>query len=69
MIKYIREEIYKKYDRIYDNISTPLKNDFEKIVVGLELQNGKIIKDNYKQILYKEDISDIIDKKSLLKYK
>ena len=67
MIKFIREEIYKKYDRIYDNISIPLKNDFEKIVVGLELQNGKIIKDNYKRIFYKEEIKDIIDKKYLLK--
>ena len=67
MIKFIREEIYKKYDRIYDNISIPLKNDFEKIVVGLELQNGKMIKDSYKQIIYKEEINDIIDKKFLLK--
>ena len=67
MIKFIREEIYKKYDRIYDNISTPLKNDFEKIIIGLELQNGKMIKDNYKQITFKEDIKDIIDKKYLLK--
>ena len=67
MIKFIREELYKKYDRIYDNISVPLKNDFEKIIVGLELQNGKTIKENYKQIFYKEEIKDIIDKKSLLK--
>ena len=63
MIKFIREEIIKKYDRIYANLSVPLKNDFEKIIVGLELQNGKMIKDNYKQIYYKEDIKDIIDKK------
>ena len=67
MIKFIREEIVKKYDRIYANLSVPLKNDFEKIIVGLELQNGKMIKDNYKQIYYKEDIKDIIDKKYILK--
>ena len=67
MIKFIREEIIKKYDRIYDNISVPLKNDFEKIIIGLELQNGKMIKDNYKQVYYKEDIKDIIDKKYILK--
>ena len=67
MIKIIREEIYKKYDSIYDNIIIHLENDFEKIVIGLELQNGKMIKDSYKRIIFKEEISDIIDKKSLLK--
>ena len=67
MIKNIEEELYKKYNRIYENIKIPLKNDFEKIIIGLELQNGKMIKDNYKQITFKEEIKDIIDKKYLLK--
>ena len=67
MIKIIREEIYKKYDSIYDNIIIHLENDPEKITIVLELQNGKMIKDSYKQIIFKEEISDIIDKKSLLK--
>ena len=66
MIKFIREELYKKYNRIFDNISIPLKNNFENIIVGLELQNGKMIKDNYRQIYYNEEITDIIDKKYLL---
>ena len=67
MIKFIKDEIYKKYDRIYENIKIPLKNNFEKIIIGLELQNGKMIKDNYKQISFKEDIKNIIDKKNILK--
>ena len=67
MMQFIKEELYNKYNRIYENIKIPFKNNFEKIIVGLELQNGKLIKDNYKQITYKEDIKDIIDKKSLLK--
>ena len=67
IIKNIEEELYKKYNRIYENIKIPLKNDFEKIIIGLELQNGKMIKDNYKQITFKEEIKDIIDKKYLLK--
>ena len=67
MMQFIKEELYNKYNRIYENIKTPFKNNFEKIIVGLELQNGKLIKDNYKQITYKEDIKDIIDKKNLLK--
>ena len=67
MIKNIEEELYKKYNRIFENIKIPLKNDFEKIIIGLELQNGKMIKDNYKQITFKEEIKDIIDKKYLLK--
>ena len=67
MMKNLEEELYKKYNRIYENIKTPLKNNFEKIIVGLELQNGKMIKDSYKQITFKEEINDIIDKKHLLK--
>ena len=67
MIKFIKDEIYKKYDRIYENIKIPLKNNFENIIIGLELQNGKMIKDNYKQISFKEDIKNIIDKKNILK--
>ena len=67
MMQLIKEELYNKYNRIYENIKIPFKNNFEKIIIGLELQNGKLIKDNYKQITYKEDIKDIIDKKKLLK--
>ena len=67
LIKLIKEEIYNKYDRLYESIKTPLKNNFEKIVIGLELQNSKMIKDNYKKICYKEDIKNIIDKNLILK--
>ena len=67
LIKLIKEELYKKYDRLYENIKMPLKNNFEKIIIGLELQNSKLIKDNYKNISYKEDLKNIIDKNAILK--
>ena len=67
LIKLIQEEIYTKYSRIFDNISIPLKNNPKEIMVALELQNGEMIRDNYKRSTYKEDIKDIIDKEKILK--
>ena len=67
LIKYIQEEIYIKYPRIYDNISIPLKNNYKEIMVALELQNGEMIRNNYKRKIYKEEIKDIIDKEKILK--
>ena len=67
LIKLIQEEIYEKYSLIFDNISIPLKNNSKEIMVALELQNGEMIRDNYKRSIYKEDIKDIIDKEKILK--
>ena len=67
LIKFIQEEIYLKYPRIYDNISLPLKNNYKEIIIALELQNGEMIKQNYKRPVFKEDIKNIIDKEKILK--
>ena len=67
LIKFIQEEIYIKYPRIYENISIPLKNNSKEIMVALELQNGEMIRNNYKINCNKEDIKNIIDKEKILK--
>ena len=67
LIKLIQEEIFIKYDKLYENISIPLKNNYEGIMIALELQNGEMIRDNYKRSYFKEDIKDIIDKNKILK--
>ena len=67
LIKLIQEEIFIKYDKLYENISIPLKNNYEGIMVALELQNGEMIRDNYKRSYFKEEIKDIIDKNKILK--
>ena len=67
LIKFIQEEIYIKYPRIYENISIPLKNNSKEIMVALELQNGEMIRNNYKINCNKEEIKNIIDKEKILK--
>ena len=36
-------------------------------MVALELQNGEMIRDNYKKPFFREDIKDIINKNKILK--
>ena len=67
LIKIIKKELIVKHKRIYDNLSTPFKNDSKNIIMALSLQDNKLFKDNYKQQIFKESLEDIIDKKNLLK--
>jgi len=67
LFKYIKDEIFLKYDRIYEFISTPLKNNFRGIIIALELQSGDLIKENYRKISAKEEIQKIFDKQKILK--
>ena len=67
LIKLIKEEIYLKYPRIYKNISTPLKNQSVGLMMSLSLQDADMLRDNYKCILMKESIKNIIDKEIILK--
>ena len=67
LIKLIKEEIYLKYPRIYKNISTPLKNQSVGLMMSLSLQDADMLRDNYKCILMKESIKNIIDKEKILK--
>ena len=67
LIKIIYEEIIRKHKRIYDNITTPFKNNSENIMIALSLHDKKMFDDNYKQKIFKEKLEDILDKKNLLK--
>ena len=67
LIRLIYKELIEKHKRIYENISTPLINHSEKIMISLSLNDEKMLKDNYKLKIFKESIEDIIDKKNILK--
>ena len=67
LIKLIKEEIYIKYPRIYENISMPLKNQSLQLMMSLSLQDADMLRDNYKCVLMKESIKNIIDKEKILK--
>ena len=67
LIKLIKEEICIKYPRIYENISMPLKNQSVGLMMSLSLQDADMLRDNYKCILMKESIKNIIDKEKILK--
>ena len=67
LIRLIKEEIYLKYDRIYENISMPLKNQSVGLMMSLSLQDADMLRDNYKCNLMSENIRNIIDKEKILK--
>ena len=67
LIQLIKEEIYLKYPRIYENISMPLKNQSIGLMMSLSLQDADMLRDNYKCNLMKENIKNIIDKEKILK--
>ncbi len=67
LIKLIKDEIILKYPRIYDNISTPLKNYSEGLMMSFVLQDADMLRDNYKCTVMKEEIKNIIDKQKILK--
>jgi hypothetical protein len=66
LIKLIQKELIAKHKRIYDNICTPFKNNSKNIMISIKLQDKKMLEDNYKRKILKEDIKDIIDKKNIL---
>ena len=67
LIKLIRKEIISKYDLIYENISTPMKNNSEKLMISLALQDADLLRDNYKNTNKLISISKILDKQKILK--
>ena len=54
LIKLIKEEIILKYPRIYENISTPLRNKSVGLMMSLCLQDAAMLRDNYKCTEMKE---------------
>ena len=67
LIKLIRKEIISKYDLIYENISTPMKNNSEKLMISLVLQDAELLRDNYKNTQNLKSITKILDKDKILK--
>ena len=67
LIKIIRKEIIDKYPLIYENISTPMKNNSEKLMMSLALQDAELLRDNYKTTKNLVSIQKILDKDKILK--
>ena len=67
LIKLIRKEIISKYNLIYENISTPMKNNSEKLMMSLALQDAELLRNNYKSTDNLISISKILDKEKILK--
>ena len=66
LLKFLENEIYEKYILIYDNISKPLQNDIEGVIMALELQNGNMLKEYYKHDKNTKSIKDIMNKPKIL---
>ena len=67
LIKLICDEIKVNYNRIYENISTPLRTDFKEIILALELKNNEQLKKNYRYLEVKEELKDIIVRENIIK--
>ena len=67
LISYLHSEIIKKYPKIYDNISSEKKNNSEKLMISLVLQDAQMLRNNYRKTTYKESLEKILDKKEILK--
>jgi hypothetical protein len=63
----LHSEIIKKYPKIYDNISSERKNNSEKLMISLVLQDAQMLRNNYRKTTYKESLEKILDKKEILK--
>ena len=67
LIILIKKEIIKNYNDIYENISTPMKNQAKGLMVSLILQDADLLRENYKRLYLKKEISKIINKEKILK--
>ena len=67
LIEVICQEIKNNYFKIYKNIMTPLKTNFEEVVVALELKDNEQLKKNYRILNVKEELKDIISREKILK--
>ena len=67
LIKLIYKEIIDKYPLIYENISTPMKNNSEKLMMSLALQDADLLRNNYKTTKDLVSIAKILDKDKILK--
>ena len=66
LIKLIKEKIKEKYNEIYDNLSTPLINHNNNLMVSLASQDAEMLRENYKKLNIKEEISNILNGEKIL---
>jgi hypothetical protein len=66
LVELICDEIRKNYNSIYDNISTPLRTNFEEIIVALELKDNEQLKQNYRILKVKKELKDIISREKII---
>ena len=67
LIYLICDEIKNNYFRIIKNISTPLKTNFEEVVVAIEIKDNEKLKQNYRVLEVNEELKDIIHKQKIIK--
>ena len=66
LIEVICEEIKNNYCKIIKNINTPLKTNFEEIVIALELKDNEQLKKNYRILNVQEELKDIISREKII---
>ena len=66
LISLIKQEIINNYNDIFTNISTPLKVNQKELIVSLSLLNNEIPINDYKVSQTNKEITDILDKKTIL---
>ena len=67
LIEVICQEIKNNYSKIIQNINTPLKTNFEEIVIALELKDNEQLKKNYRILNVQEELKDIISREKIIK--
>ena len=66
LVELICTEVKNNYNRIYDNISTPLRTDLKEIIIALMLKDNELLKQNYRFLTVKEELKEIIDRKKII---
>ena len=66
LVELICIEVKNNYNRIYDNISTPLRTDLKEIIIALMLKDNELLKQNYRFLTVKEELKEIINRKKII---
>lgn len=66
LVEFICDEIKYNYKSIYENITTPLRKNFEEIIVALDLKDNEQLKQNYKILKVKKELKDIISREKII---
>ena len=66
LVELICIEVKNNYNRIYDNISTPLRTDLKEIIIALMLKDNELLKQNYRFLTVKEELKEIINRRKII---